>query len=171
MRIHRDLVAILSLLLYTLAHSLECYIPPPDVASRHFVPTTFHACYPILKFLVRHERVDLPLHFSRRPGVGYLVPAQWTSGNCVVSIDVQSSDDVETASFGQIAHEAGLVLLGCVVQPPHLGGSQWVGEQKVMKVTVFGYRREDPPLASVPLLLSAKSPMTNISGGQSHGTA
>ena len=166
MRIHGDLIIFLFLLLCRLAYTLECYIAPPDPASRRRspVPTTFQACYQIVKFLVRHERIDLPIDFSRRPGAGYLVPDQWSSDNCVVMIDVQSNDDIETASFSQISHEAGLVVLGCVVRPPHLGGSQWVGEKKVMKVSVFGsqgYTR----LASLPPLLSAKYTMTNISEG------
>lgn len=130
-------LALVCLQLCTLAYTLECYIAPSsDAASPS--PTTFHACYQIVKFLVRHERIDIPIDFSRRQGVGYLVPAQWTAGNCIISIDMLSDDDVETASFSDIAHEAGLVVLGCVVHPPHLGGTQWVGERRVMQVSVFG---------------------------------
>ncbi|KAL8822534.1 MAG: hypothetical protein Q9191_006734 [Dirinaria sp. TL-2023a] len=174
MRLHRNLIAILSLQLFTRGYSLQCFITPADPTGsssrRSPVPTTFHACFPVVKFLAQHERIDLPLDFSRQPGAGYRVPAQWANGNCVVIIDVQSNDDVATTSFNEIAHEAGVVLLGCVVQPPHLGGSQWVGERQVMKVSVFGARRFAPG-TSAPSLLSAKFPAMNISDSESSDTA
>ena len=42
-------------------------------------------------------------------------------------------------SFYDIATEVGIILLRCVMHPPHLGGTQYVGPKKVTNVTVFGY--------------------------------
>jgi len=51
--------------------------PGSDVALRSTLPTTYYECFQVVKFLVRHERTDLPLMFSRVEGRGYLVPETW----------------------------------------------------------------------------------------------
>ncbi|CAF9915278.1 MAG: hypothetical protein HETSPECPRED_002348 [Heterodermia speciosa] len=101
-------------------------------------PTTFKACRAVIKWLGSHDKEQGPITFSRRPGVGYRVPDQWLSGNCVVSIDMHSDDDVDTLSFREIAVEAYTIALGCVISPPHLGGDGHVGPKGVMNVTILG---------------------------------
>ena len=101
-------------------------------------PTTFKACSAVIKWLGSHDKEEGPITFSRRLGVGYPVPDQWASGNCVVGIDMHSDDDVDTLSFREIVVEAYSIALACVISPPHLGGSGHVGPKRVMNVTVIG---------------------------------
>ena len=101
-------------------------------------PTTFKACSAVIKWLGSHDKEKAPITFSRRLGVGYRVPDQWASGNCVVGIDMHSDDDVDTLSFREIVVEAYAIALACVISPPHLGGSSQVGPKGVMNVTVIG---------------------------------
>lgn len=62
-------------------NKVSCYRPvapdlfPDNTAST--LPTTYYECFQVVKFLVRHERTDLPLVFSRMPGRGYVVPETW----------------------------------------------------------------------------------------------
>lgn len=74
--------ALILFLLPFLAHAkntVSCYRPIAysDIVSQSTLPTTYYECFQVVKFLVRHERTDLPLMFSRRPGQGYLVPETW----------------------------------------------------------------------------------------------
>ena len=128
---------------------------PSLVLDRAIAPTTFHACYQVIKFLVRHERTDLPLLFSRIPGKGYLLPEHWRFSNCLFILDTHSDADEETTTFRQIAVEASTILLACVAQPPHLGGTQTVGPKAVMNVTVTGLDFRPP--AALPLLAFNRS--------------
>lgn len=95
--------------------------------------------------MMRQERVDLPLRFTRKAGEGYRLPAQWKAGNCGLQLNLISEDDVETASFREIAIEAGKIMLTCVALPPHYGGTNWVGLNQVMNVSVFGVGVQTPP--------------------------
>ena len=101
-------------------------------------PTTFKACSAVIKWLGSHDKEQGPITFSRQHGVGYRVPDQWLSGNCVVGIDMHSDDDVDTLSFREIVIQAWTIALACVISPPHLGGSGDVGPRGVMNVTVIG---------------------------------
>ncbi|KAL9004749.1 MAG: hypothetical protein Q9188_002433 [Gyalolechia gomerana] len=63
--------------------------------------------------------------FSRKPGVGYRLPAHWVHRSCVVHVSIEE-DEEDTVSFFEIAQEAGVVNGACVVRPPHLGaGHDW----------------------------------------------
>ena len=101
-------------------------------------PTTFKACKAVIRWLGSHDKEEGPITFSRRSGVGYHVPDQWLSGNCLVSIDMHSDDDEDTLSFREIVIEAYTIALACVISPPHLGGYGPVGPKRVMNVTVKG---------------------------------
>ena len=137
-------------------HQLSCYRTAPG-RTQPLVEVQFHVCYQVVKFLLLHERIDLPLDFSRRDSAGYPVPAQWKAGNCVIKIDVPDYNQVQTATFADIAREAGLVLLGCVIQPPHYGGTTFVGSKLVMNVSVFGVARGAPSLSSPTLSIGNAS--------------
>ena len=113
---------------------VSCY---RDTSS--LIPTTFFACYQIIKSLVRDENPDISYHFSRRPGQGYRLPESWMAGNCLLRLDAHSDDDTDTFTFRDVASEAASVLLACVAKPPHLGGTQYVGPKAVINVTVFGF--------------------------------
>ncbi|KAL8911244.1 MAG: hypothetical protein Q9171_003542 [Xanthocarpia ochracea] len=112
-----------------------------DSLHPNILPTTYHACYQILKFVVSHGRVNLPYTFSRHPNRGYQLPEQWFYDTCVVQLDMNANDEEDTASFRDVAKAAGTVMLGCVAQPPHLGGTQFVGPKSVMNVSLFGIPR------------------------------
>ena len=122
----------------TLSDTIGCFAQSAAPRQR-LVPTTFKACYELSKFLIQHDKAQGAITFSRKPGVGYQVPEHWFSGNCVLAIDVHSEDDEETLSFKDIAVEAGAIMVRCVANPPHLGGTQFVGRRRVMNVTVIGY--------------------------------
>ena len=122
----------------TLSDTIGCFAQSAAPRQR-LVPTTFKACYELSKFLIQHDKAQGAFTFSRKPGVGYQVPEHWFSGNCVLAIDVHSEDDEETLSFKDIAVEAGAIMVRCVANPPHLGGTQFVGRRRVMNVTVIGY--------------------------------
>ena len=111
------------------------------------VPTTYHTCYEIIKFLAHSKRMKLPIRFSRIPGLGYKLPEQWKSGNCVLQVDLDSDADDDTTTFEQIAIETGVVLLACVASPPHVGGTRYVGPKSVMNVTVFGIDVDMPAIS------------------------
>ncbi|KAL8734014.1 MAG: hypothetical protein Q9166_001775 [cf. Caloplaca sp. 2 TL-2023] len=81
---------------------------------------------------MRHERIDLPTTFSRKPNVGYQLPEQWFYRSCVLQLDMDDHDEEETASFRDISFAAVTVMLACVAQAPHLGGTQFVGPKSVM---------------------------------------
>ena len=118
-------------------------------------PTTFKACKTVIKWLGSHDKEQAPITFSRQHGVGYRVPDQWASGNCVVGIDMHSDDDVDTLSFRDVVVEAYTIALACVISPPHLGGSGRVGPKGVMNVTVVGVDlKADGP---VPLIRDYKT--------------
>ena len=107
------------------------------------IPTTYHACFQVIKFIIGHERIELPTLFSRAPNVGYRLPEQWRQGSCVLQLDMNdhaatAPAETETATFKNVADAAASVILACVLARPHLGGSQFVGAKKVMNVTVFG---------------------------------
>ena len=103
-------------------------------------PTTFKACYEIVKRLIHHDKAEAAMIFSRKPWAGFRVPDHWVSGNCVLTIDMDSDNDEETLSFAKLAVDAGTVMVRCVMSPPHLGGTILVGQRRSMNVTVFGYR-------------------------------
>ena len=63
------------------------------------------------------------------------------SGNCVLTIDMESDNAEEILSFKDLAVDAGTVMVRCVMNPPHLGGTLIVGRKKSMNVTVFGYQK------------------------------
>ncbi|KAL8794044.1 MAG: hypothetical protein Q9195_003344 [Heterodermia aff. obscurata] len=113
-----------------------------EVALRQpIAPTTFKACYELVKGLVHHDKAEAAMIFSRKPGAGFRVPEHWVSGNCVLTIDMDSEDDEELTSFKDLAVDAGTVMVRCVMNPPHLGGTILVGRRQAMNVTVFGYRK------------------------------
>lgn len=104
-------------------------------------PTTFKECYELVKRLVHHDKAEAAMIFSRKPGAGFRVPDHWVSGNCVLTIDMESDSDEEILSFKDLAVDAGAVMVRCVMSPPHLGGTVIVGRRRSMNVTVFGYRK------------------------------
>ena len=119
---------------------IGCFVR--EVAMRQpIAPTTFKACYELVKRLVHHDKAEAAMIFSRKPEAGFRVPEHWVSGNCVLTIDMDSDNDEETLSFKDLAVDAGTVMVRCVMNPPHLGGTILVGRRKSMNVTVFGYRK------------------------------
>lgn len=148
-------------------NTVSCFQPTPHLPSPFIrpgdLPTTYRDCFQIVKFIVRHERVDLPLLFSRQPGRGYLLPETWKFGSCALNFDFNSGPHNEdTTTFRQLAVEAGTIMLGCVAQPPHLGGTQYVGPIKVLNVTVFGVPAD---AHAAPLMPAVKASTWNISTG------
>lgn len=133
------------LILLTLFISIHC--DDDEVAcfaggrGSHMHPTTFNACKKVISWLVSHDKTEGLITFSRTPGVGYKVPAQWMSGNCVVGIDMRSDNDVDAVSFHDIAVDAYAVALTCIIYEPHLGGTRPVGPRGVMNVTLWGAPR------------------------------
>ena len=118
--------------------------------SFDLAPTTYHACFQVVKFVVRHERIELPLLFSRIPGVGYQLPEEWVYQTCALRLDMHSDTDEDTTTFKDIAVEAGKVMLACVAQSPHFGGTQYVGPKAVMNVTIFGVATDGPSALPLP---------------------
>lgn len=76
---------------------------------------------------------------------------------------MHSDADEDTTTFKEIAVMAGTIMLACIAQPPHLGGTQFVGPEAVMNVTVFGIPEQGPSVLSLP---AAKGPVWNISSLQ-----
>ena len=143
-------VVLLSLALLippTVGNMIGCFAR--EAASRQpIAPTTYKACYDIVRRLVHHDKAEAAMTFSRKPDAGFRVPEHWVSGNCVLTIDMDSDNDEETLSFKDLAIDAGTVMVRCVMIPPHLGGTTIVGQRKSMNVTVFGYRK---PVGGRPL--------------------
>lgn len=73
---------------------------------------------------------------------------------------MHSDADEDTTTFKQIAVMAGTIMLACIAQPPHFGGTQYVGPMAVMNVSVFGIPNRR---ASVLPLPAMKGPVWNIS--------
>lgn len=82
---------------------------------------------------------------------------------CALSLDVHSDADEDTTTFNEIAVMAGTILLACIAQAPHRGGTQYVGPMAVMNVSVFGIPIQRPPRLSLPAL---RGPVWNISSLQ-----
>ena len=101
--------------LFGFADSVECWQERP---GSQLVPTTFKDCRSVIRWLSTFDRASSPMIFSRRQGAGYLVPAQWISGNCILAIDMISDDVEDFLSFQDIAVEAYTVALACVITPP-----------------------------------------------------
>ncbi|KAL8809465.1 MAG: hypothetical protein Q9223_005092 [Gallowayella weberi] len=103
------------------------------------IPTVFKACDDAIgSLLTNAQSSQKPIQFGRRPGLGYQVPAEWKRGNCQVKIDVHDEDDIEIASFVDIARQAIYVNLYCVAPRPHYGGTKLVGRNQVMNVSLSG---------------------------------
>jgi len=79
---------------------------------------------------------------------------------CALSIDMHSDTDEDTTTFKQIAVQAGTIMLACIAQPPHFGGTQYVGPRAVMNVTVFGIPKQQRSELRLP---AVKGPVWNIS--------
>lgn len=79
---------------------------------------------------------------------------------CALSIDMHSDTDEDTTTFRQIAVEAGTIMLACIAQPPHFGGTQYVGPRNVMNVSIFGIPNEAPSVLPLP---TVKGLVRNIS--------
>ncbi|KAL8777824.1 MAG: hypothetical protein Q9213_007695 [Squamulea squamosa] len=109
-----------------------------ETSDHPIVTTTYHDCFQVIKFLMSHGRTRLPTLFSRKPNVGYELPEQWIYRSCLLYLDMVDDDEEETTSFKDVAVAAGTVMVGCVVRPPHMGGTQYVGPKRVMNVTLFG---------------------------------
>ena len=105
--------------------------------------------------MVQTGKPKAPITFSRKAGLGYKVPDYWTVGNCALTIDMHSDEDIDTMSFFDIAIEAGVVNARCVARPPHFGGTHIVGPRKVMNVTLLGFARGlVRPLVNRPALVN-----------------
>jgi len=78
---------------------------------------------------------------------------------CALSIDMHSDTDEDTTTFKQIAVQAGTIMLACIAQPPHFGGTQYVGPRAVMNVSVFGIPKRRPSVHQLP---AVKGPFRNI---------
>ena len=128
------------LTMYLLSTTISAIGQVPYCRSFHpdLAPTTYHACFEIMRFFRSPQHAKLPFTFSRKADAGYLVPAQWLRGNCILHIDVNSDDDQETTTFEMISIAASQLAWSCVVPPPHLGGTVYVGPKSVMNVTIFG---------------------------------
>lgn len=148
------------LTIYLLSTTISATGPAPFCRSFRpdLAPTTYHACFQIMSFFRRPEHAKLPFTFSRKANVGYLVPAQWLRGNCILHLDVNSDDDQYTTTFERISIAASQLAWSCVVPPPHLGGTVYVGPKSVMNVTIFGAH-----LPSTLRLPIAKDPILTIS--------
>ncbi|KAL8807285.1 MAG: hypothetical protein Q9182_000790 [Xanthomendoza sp. 2 TL-2023] len=110
-----------------------------STAHEETIPTVFKACDDAIgSMLTNAQSSQKPIQFGRKPGLGYKVPAQWRRGNCQVKIDVHGEDDIEIASFIDIARQAILVNLFCVAPRPHYGGTKLVGRNQVMNVSLSG---------------------------------
>ena len=146
------LLHLVILIAVTLGDTVGCFDQSTD-PRRQITPTTYRACYGILDALLSKDKATAEIPFSRRSGVGFKVPEYWTSGNCVMVIDMHSENDVDSMSFLDIATEAGVIMVKCVMYPPHLGGTQPVGPKRVLNVTVFGYhqRVKGRPWPALPL--------------------
>ena len=134
---------VLSLTLFispNLGDVMGCFGPAAAIKDP-IAPTTFKECYELVKRLAHHDKAEAAMIFSRKPGAGFRVPEHWVSGNCVLTIDMDSDNDEETLSFKDLAVDAGAVMVRCVMAPPHLGGTMLVGQRRSMNVTVFGYRK------------------------------
>lgn len=57
-------------------------------------------------------------------------------------IDVRGDDLQETSTFGAIRDRAAALMRKCVIGPPHLGGTSFLGEVDGLVVQVFGALRE-----------------------------
>lgn len=107
-------------------------------------PTVFVDCINPIKILVEYDKAHAPTLFSRKPGVGYQLPAYWVHRSCVVHVSIEE-DKEDTVPFFEIAQEAGVVNGACVVRPPHLGGTIRVGPKQVMNVSILGVPRRYLP--------------------------
>lgn len=99
--------------------TIECWADSPD---SKLAPTTFRECRHLIRQMNSFDKDEGPITFSRKPGVGYKLPVQWSLGTCVLAIDMISDDAEDTLTFREIGIEAYGVALACVITPPHLGG-------------------------------------------------
>lgn len=122
---------------WTCAAAVICWRQNPP-GGRQLHPTVFKHCSDAIKELAKLDKAYAPIAFSRRPGVGYQVPQRWVSRSCFIDLDMHSDDDEDSVSFMDIAIEAGTLAAACVAQPPHLGGTSFVGPKQVMNITILG---------------------------------
>ena len=169
------LVGFALLVTYIDAGVLECWAADPGT---HLVPTTFKECRHLIKWMNSFDRDRDPMKFTRKHRVGYQVPRQWIAGTCVLAIDMISDEAEDTLTFHEIGIEAYVLALGCVIQPPHLGGKRSVGQRKLLNVTIFGYNDKPGGFRSLFLPhmnethpLEGKISLDTVTGhGDEHGS-
>lgn len=130
---------ILPLLNSSLASGPYCWHPDPHSQPQR-ARLDYRQCRAAitdLKISARRE-FRTPLTFGRSSGVGFEVPRTWDHGNCHVTIDMTSSDVMETTTFATILKLAIDVNLACVSKPPFLGGEVSVGDHHLIKLSIHG---------------------------------
>lgn len=123
----------------SLSASPGCFQQSPP-GGRHLHPTVFKECLDAIKEMVKYDKAHAPTLFSRKPGVGFTLPAIWVHRSCVVQISIPE-DEEDSVSFFEIATEAGVVNGRCVARPPHFGGTIRVGPKEVINVSILGRPR------------------------------
>ena len=85
------------------------------------------------------EKILAPVQFARSPQAGFEVPDSWSSGRCIIGLDVIDAGVVETATFAAIIKRAFDLTVECVIGPPHLGGRSFLGRDLGLEVLIYGY--------------------------------
>ena len=109
---------------------------PGQTTSR---PTASNKCNIALNRMVPNMKTGRkPIAFSRSDSEGLKVPMRWSSGNCIVQVDVLKDGDTDISTLYHLAIQASYMNTLCVAQPPHLGGEMVLGMEKKLNLTVFG---------------------------------
>lgn len=135
----------------------------PDDGGQSKVDTVHRSnCAAALDLILKSDKSEAPMIFSRSPGAGYKVPATIEAGDCVVHIDVSSMTPGRevTLPLTDVVHAAFHIIDMCIKNPPAgtgLGGHAILDtlsdSRGVLDVLLYGQAFDPgrpPPMDLVP---------------------
>ena len=125
---------------------IDCFHapPPPNIL---YAPDGVD-CINAATQLIKGDKADAPMQFSRDTELGFSVPHSWKNGTCVILIDLDNPRSETTFPLSAIGMAALGIMIHCVDNAVHaLGGRSFAGPQNSMKVLLLGCPKDpvDPP--------------------------
>ena len=92
----------------------------------------------VVGIIIASDHTHAPIHFSRQPNMGFLVPHSWIVGTCVIEINTIERFDADDFTLSQIGLVASAIAAVCIFTGPGYGGTDFVGPKKVVHVKMYG---------------------------------